>query len=55
MRGGATQESLKEHQETKKKQLDDKHGIWTEEEVNVLAEEVPDDRPQPQFEVSPLV
>ena len=46
-RGGATEDSLKASQEQKKKQIDDKHGIWTEEEVNILAEEVPDDSPQP--------
>ena len=46
-KGGATQESLKayEDEQRKKKEIDSKTNIWTEEEVNIQAEEVPDDRP----------
>ena len=29
----------------------DPHDIWTEQEINVKAEERPDDRPQPEFDV----
>lgn len=43
-RGGASEESLKKAAEEKKSR-DTKNDIWTEEEVNIKAEELPDDRP----------
>jgi len=43
-KGGASEQSLKQHQVEKKKE-DKKNDIWTEQEVNVKAEELPDDRP----------
>ena len=51
--GGATQDSLKAYEEEQRrlKQIDSKTSIWTEEEVNIKAEELPDDRPQPKFEI----
>jgi hypothetical protein len=53
IKGGATQESLMKYEEEqkKKKERDEKTSIWTEEEVNIKAEEMPDDRPQPKFDV----
>lgn len=47
IKGGATQESLQKYEEEqkKKKERDEKTSIWTEEEVNIKAEEMPDDRP----------
>ena len=33
------------------KQAQPKNQIWTEEEVNVKAEELPDDRPAPEYEI----
>ncbi|TNV74304.1 hypothetical protein FGO68_gene4406 [Halteria grandinella] len=52
-KGGATQESLKayEEEQRKKKLQDEKTSIWTEEEVNIKQEELPDDRPQPKFDI----
>ena len=38
-------------EEEVKKQVKDASDIWTEEEINIKAEERPDDRPQPEFEV----
>ncbi len=35
--------------------MDAKTSIWTEEEVNIKAEELPDDRPQPKFDVIRVV
>jgi hypothetical protein len=40
-----------EEEQKKKKERDEKTSIWTEEEVNIKAEEMPDDRPQPKFDV----
>jgi hypothetical protein len=53
VKGGATIESLQKQEEEKKKkkEQDEKTSIWTEEEVNIKAEEMPDDRPQPKFDV----
>lgn len=53
VKGGATSESLKafEEEQKRKKEKDAKTSIWTEEEVNIQQEELPDDRPQPRFEV----
>jgi predicted RNA-binding protein with RPS1 domain len=52
-KGGAPIDSLKQYEEEqkKKKEKEDKTSIWTEEEVNIKAEEQPDDRPQPKFDV----
>ncbi len=52
-KGGATAESIKNYEEEqkKKKEREAKTSIWTEEEVNIKAEEAPDDRPQPKFDV----
>jgi len=53
VKGGATSESLRafEEEQKRKKEMDAKTSIWTEEEVNIQQEELPDDRPQPRFEV----
>jgi len=52
-KGGATSESIKQYEEEqkKKKEVEKKSSIWTEEEVNIKAEEPADDRPQPKFDV----
>ena len=49
-KGGAPIESLKKEEETKK-EAKKESDIWGEEEVNVMQEEMPDDRLQPEFEV----
>ena len=50
---GAPTESIKafEEEQKRKREHDAKTSIWTEEEVNIKAEELPDDRPQPRFEI----
>ena len=48
--GGALIKEEKKEEEVVKK-VADKNDIWTEEEINIKAEERPDDRPQPEFEV----
>ena len=52
-KGGAPVDSLKQYEEEqkKKKEKEAKTSIWTEEEVNIKAEEQPDDRPQPKFDI----
>lgn len=49
-KGGATEEALAKAREAMKI-AQPKNTIWTEEEVNVRAEELPDDRPAPEFEI----
>ena len=51
-KGGAKAEDLKAAAEEKKKK-DPKNQIWDEQEVNEKAEEIPDDRPQPDFDIIP--
>ena len=48
--GGAPQEAIEKAREALKK-ANPKNQIWTEEEVNVKAEELPDDRPAPEYEI----
>lgn len=48
--GGAKIETIEAEQKAKNLE-DPKLQIWTEEEVNVKAEEMPDDRPQPDYEI----
>ncbi len=49
-KGGATEEALAKAREAIKV-AQPKNQIWTEEEVAVKAEELPDDRPAPEFEI----
>ena len=51
-KGGANEAALKEAEEAKKAK-DPKNQIWNEAEVQEKAEEMPDDRPQPDFEIIP--
>ena len=49
-KGGATEEALAKAKEALK-QVQPKNQIWSEEEVAIKAEELPDDRPAPDFEI----
>ena len=48
--GGAiiTEEDRKEEEQAKKAEGKD---IWTEQEINIAAEERPDDRPEPEYDI----
>ena len=48
---------MRQHEEELKRQREKeaKTSIWTDEEVNIKAEEAPDDRPQPKFDVCTIV
>ena len=48
--GGATADAIAKAREAMQK-AQPKNQIWTEEEVAVKAEELPDDRPQPEYEI----
>ncbi len=48
--GGATQEALEQARQAVKK-AEPKNTIWSEEEVAIKAEERPDDRPAPEYEI----
>ena len=55
-RGGAPADSIRAQEEIKaaeEKKLNPKNVIWTPEEVQEQAEEMPDDRVQPDFEIIP--
>ena len=55
-KGGAPEEQIKAAEEAKKaakKLADPKNVIWTDEEVKEAAEEIPDDRVQPDYEIIP--
>ena len=55
-RGGAPAEQIRAAEEAKaaeEKKNDPKNVIWTSEEVQEAAEEMPDDRVQPDFEIIP--
>mmetsp|Transcript_2500 Transcript_2500/g.4201 ORF Transcript_2500/g.4201 Transcript_2500/m.4201 type:complete len:150 (-) Transcript_2500:197-646(-) len=43
--------SEEEIEALKKKEKSEGKDIWTEQEVNVMAEERPDDRPQPEYDI----
>ena len=48
--GGAPADAIAKAKEAMKK-AQPKNQIWTEEEVNIKAEELPDDRPAPEYEI----
>ena len=55
-KGGAPAESIRAQEEAKaaeERKNDPKNVIWTQEEVQEQAEEMPDDRIQPDFEIIP--
>jgi len=49
--GGASEEALMKARAAIKLAGNPKDNIWNDEEVNVKAEEKPDDRPEPEYEI----
>jgi len=49
--GGASEDALAKARAALKLAGNPKDNIWNEEEINVKAEEKPDDRPEPEFEI----